>query len=151
MWFRINEIQANPPRNQDQGVCYHRQMPETRTMVLESGPRYLKSRLICTAVIAGVPEILGEKIKASMPIKCVRMPEIQAKCAKKSKSGLNLNASMSVRWVSMPKIIITVPKTQNQGVCYHKQIPETRTVCLGSGLRYLKSRQMCTGIIASVP
>ena len=112
------KIQTNVPRNQYQGVCYHRQMTETRTVCLNSGPRYLKIRLICTAVIAGVPEILGEKIKASMPIKWVHMPEIQAKCARKSKSGLNLNASMSVRWVSIPNMKAIVPENQDQTACY---------------------------------
>ena len=46
IWVSKPEIQANASRNQDQGVCYRRQMPETRTVCLESGPRSLKSRQI---------------------------------------------------------------------------------------------------------
>ena len=57
-WVSMPEIQANEPRNQDQGVCYHKQKNKTSTVCLESGPRSLKSRLICTEITVRVPEIL---------------------------------------------------------------------------------------------
>ena len=60
------EIQATVPRHQDQSVCYYRKMPETRTVCLESGPRCLKSRQICTEIIESVPENPGLTMKANM-------------------------------------------------------------------------------------
>ena len=62
IWISMPKIKTTVPRNQDHSVCYHRQMLEKRTVCLESGPRHLKSRLICTEVIiAGVPEIPGKR------------------------------------------------------------------------------------------
>ena len=75
-WVSKPEIQATVPRNQDQGVCCHRQMPETSTVRLESGLRCLKSRQICTEIRTSVPENPGLKIKASIPITWVSMPEM---------------------------------------------------------------------------
>ena len=44
-------------------------------------------------------------------------------------SGLTAKANMSVTWVSMPNIKATVPKNQDYSVCYHRPMPETRTMC----------------------
>ena len=52
------EMKANGPRHQDQGVCYYRQMPETRTMCLE---RCLKSRQMFGEIKASVFQNLGSK------------------------------------------------------------------------------------------
>ena len=111
------------PRNQDQGVYCHRQMPETSTVTLESGQRYLKSRQMYTEIRTIVPENPGLKIKISMPI----------------------------TWVSMAEIEATVPRHQNHGVCYYRQIPQTRTVCLDSGPRCFKSSKTCTEIRVKMP
>ena len=48
IWVNMPEIKANVPGHADQRVCYYRQMPETRTIYLESGPRCLNSRKMCT-------------------------------------------------------------------------------------------------------
>ena len=63
--------------------------------------------------------------------------------------GLKIKAHMSMIWVNMPAVQANV--NQNQGVCYHKQLIKTRSVCLEPGLRCLKSRYMRTEIRASVP
>ena len=64
---------------------------------------------------------------------------------------LKIKASIPITWVSMPGIQATVPRNQDQGVCCHRQMPETSTVWLESGLRCLKSRQMYTENRTSVP
>ena len=53
------EIQDTVPRNQDQSICCYRPMPETRTKSLVSGLKYLKSRQMCTEVMASEPEKIG--------------------------------------------------------------------------------------------
>ena len=64
---------------------------------------------MCIEIMASVPENPELKIKAIMPI----------------------------TWVSMPEIQANVPGNLDQGACYCRQIPETK-----SGLRCLKSRKM---------
>ena len=34
--------------------------------------------------------------------------------------GLKIKASMLIRWVSMPEIQATVPRHRDQGVCYYR-------------------------------
>ena len=48
---------------------------------------------------------------------------------------VKIQGSMSKKWISMPAIQATVPKNQDQGVCCYKEMPETKTKCLVSGLR----------------
>ena len=111
------------PRNQDQGVCYYRQMPETRTQWLVSGLRCMKSRQICKEIMASVPQNRRLKIEVIMPI----------------------------TWLIMPKIKANVPTKQHQGVCYHRQMSEKSTVFMESLPRSLKSKPVCTKVRASVP
>ena len=59
--------------------------------------------------------------------------------------GLTIKDNMSMIWVSIPEMQVNVPRNQDQGAYYHRQIPKTRTVCMESGPRCLKSRQMHTG------
>ena len=51
----------------------------------------------------------------------------------------------------MPEIQTNVPRHQDQGVSYYREIPETMTMCLESRPRCLKSRQIATEIRPSVP
>ena len=64
--------------------------------------------------------------------------------------GLKIKAIVPNTWVSMPEIQVIVPRNQDQCVCCHRQMPEGMTVCMESGLRCLKSRQMWTEIMARV-
>ena len=155
-------------------------------MRVESGPRCLKLRQMCTKVMASVNENTGLKIKASIPI-IIKIPEIQASLPRNQDQGdchprqinetrtvclelirakiLEINANVhknhgqctSKSWASnqdqylyimpqYPAIQANVPRNQNNGVCYHKQMPETRKACMESGLRCMKSTQMCTEI-----
>ena len=57
---------------------------------------------------------------------------------------------MSKTWVSIPQAQAILPRNQDHGVCWHRQIPERRTVCLESAPRCLKLRQMYTEIMVSV-
>ena len=100
-------VQVHVHRHQDQGVCYHRQMPESRTVCLESGKRCLNSRQTCREIRAGVPQNPVLNVKASMPTTRVSMPEIQD----------------------------TVPRNQAQSVCYYRQLPTTSTKKLGMGFK----------------
>ena len=65
-------------------------------------------------------------------------------------NGLKIKASITITWASMPEIQTNVPRHQDQHVCYHRQMPETRTMCLKSGPRSLKSRHMPTEINAKI-
>ena len=47
--------------------------------------------------------------------------------------GLKIKANISIIWVSMPPVQANVHRNQDQGVCSHKRMPETRTVCLKQG------------------
>ena len=189
-WVSVPEIQTTVPRRQDQDVCYYRPMLQTRTAYLESGPRCLKSRQICTEMMGSVPENPGLTIKDNMSVIWVSIPEMQVnvprnqdqdayhhrqipetkktcmesapRCLKSRQistemmdsvpenPGLTINDNMSMIWASMPEIHANASRKQDQVVSYHRQIPETRTVCLESGPRCLKSRQMYTEIMVSV-
>ena len=85
-------------------------VPETSTVHMKSGPRFLKSMQMCKEIRASLPENPGLKINAIMPITWVSMPEIQAK----------------------------VPRNQDQGVCHYRKMPETRTVWLGIRAKMLQ-------------
>ena len=61
-------------------------------------------------------------------------------------NGLKIKASIIITWVIMPEIQTNVPRHQDQHVCYHRQMSETRPMCLESGPRFLKSRHMRTEI-----
>ena len=70
IWVSMPEIHAYMPRNQDQGVWYYRQMPETRirlfvikdsmpqtrTAGLQSRSRCLNTRQICTQNMTNMTE-----------------------------------------------------------------------------------------------
>ena len=71
------EIQADVPRNHDQGVCCQRQVSERRKVCMKSGLRCLKSRQMCTEIMARVLQNRGVTINDSMPIIWVSMPENQ--------------------------------------------------------------------------
>ena len=101
-WVSIPEIQANVPRHEDQDVSYYSEMPEKQTMYMESGPKCLKSMLICTEIRASVPEHFGLKIKENM----------------------------SVIWVSIPAVQANMPRNQHQGVCYHRQVKSSQVKSL---------------------
>ena len=65
--------------------------------------------------------------------------------------GLTIKGNMSVIWVSIPEIQVNVSRNQDQGAYHHRPIPDTKKVCMESGPRCLKSRQICTEIIVRVP
>ena len=83
------------------------------------------------------------------------------------KIRVKIKASIPISWVSMPEIRANVPRHQDQNVCYYRQMTEIRTMCLESEIRAkcfksrkickeisetcLISRQMCTKIRTSVP
>ena len=58
--------------------------------------------------------------------------------------GLKIKANMSIIWVSIYPVQANMPRNQDQGVYYYRQMPETRKVCLESGPKCLNSKQMCT-------
>ena len=67
-------------RNQDQGVCYHRQMPETKAVCLESGPRCLKPRQMYTEIMVSVAGNQGQYVH--------NLPEIQANLPRNQNQGV---------------------------------------------------------------
>ena len=107
-------VQTDVLKNQNQEICYHRQVPKTRTVCLESGLRCLKSKQMRTEIRASVLENPGLKIKASIPI----------------------------IWLSIPDIKAALPKNQDHCVCYHIQMPETRTPGIRAKMLQIKVSEM---------